>query len=101
MRILIILSLIFCVLSCTDSTENEENDIIFGPEEGTYDYYIGLSYSGDQSQYVDENYYYVIIANETDEPIETIDLKIEDTTINLEYVNYDGVVFYIAHEIDI
>ncbi|RLC53384.1 MAG: hypothetical protein DRI23_00350 [Candidatus Cloacimonadota bacterium] len=97
MKYLLLLSLMIIAVSCSESTENDSPDIILGPEDGTYDFYIGLSYSGDQSQYVDQNYFYVIIANETDDPIDTIDLKIEDIDIDLEYANYDGVVFYIAY----
>ena len=96
MKYLLLLSLMIFAVSCSESTENDSPEIILGPEDGTYDFYIGLSYSGDQSQYVDQNYFYVIIANETDDAIETIDLKIEDIDIDLEYANYDGVVFYIA-----
>ncbi|MCF7794293.1 MAG: hypothetical protein K9N09_05725 [Candidatus Cloacimonetes bacterium] len=97
MKNLVTILMILILVSCKTSTGNDDNNIILGPENGTYDYYVGISYSGDQSNYPDTNYLYVIIANETDDEIETIELKVDDETIALEYANYEGRVFYIAY----
>ena len=94
MKHILLLTIVLFAAACTSSTEADKPEIILGPEEGTYDYYVGLSYTGEQP--MGTNHLYVIIASENDYELNGVALEIDDETVNLDYANYDGRVFYIS-----
>jgi hypothetical protein len=83
----------------TDDEEKTTQQVIdYGPQDDTYSIYMALSYSNPQPESSTEKYYYILFTSENPElEIETIDVEVQGTAIDLEYANYGGKAFYIAY----
>lgn len=100
----LILILLFsaCILNPDDNDSDKdqnqsEETIDYGPEQGSYDYYLAMSYTSNQSSGSDLKRFYILIDTAEDaEKINSIELTIEDQKIPLEFANYGGPDFYIA-----
>ena len=87
--------------SCTDNNDDDPqpiDEIDFGPQDDDYDYYIAMSFTEEQPANPEhKNYYILITCTNTDLEIETVEIEIQDSEIDLEYANYGGPDFYIAN----
>lgn len=97
--------MIFTVLLAACSKDNDPvgptviipDENINGPNEEDYDFYIAMSYSGPQPVNPLLKHYYILIACEDSaQGFQSLEMKIQDTPINLEYADY-GEIFYIAY----
>jgi hypothetical protein len=89
-----------CIFSSDDNKKIDSTKPIIdeGPEAGSYDYCVSLSYSDPQPlNGVDKKFYILITtADENSSDINSVSVKINGETIAMEYANY-GKDFYIAN----
>lgn len=75
----------------------QSDSVIYMPNEGEYDYYISMCYSGDQPS-VGKNYFYFLFTCTNPElSIESVSVNIQNESISLNKEIYDGEVFYITY----
>ena len=79
-------------------SSSKNNQIIEMPSEDNYDYNIAMSYSGPQPISKTEKRYYILVTSgNPQKKIESLELRIQNKTIDLDYANYGGKDFYIAY----
>ncbi len=69
-----------------------------GPKDEDHDFYVAMSYTDEQpSTQQNPRYYILVTCTDSLQSIETIEIKIQDQVVDLEYANYGGEDFYIAY----
>ena len=100
LNLMVVLALLTGCIFNSDGDKNIDSTkpiIDEGPEAGTYDYCVALSYSDPQPlNGIDKKFYILITtADDNNSDINNVSVKINDETIDMEYANY-GKDFYIA-----